>query len=144
MALVKIFAHNTPEYRQALALRDKVLRQPLGLKFTEAELKKDEHDTHMGLFEGDEVLACLTLTRCENNRMKVRQVATAEHAQGKGLGRQLSEAAEKYCLDNGYHTVFCHARKVAAPFYEKLGYHIVGAEFTEVGIPHFLMEKKLN
>lgn len=144
MTEVKIFSYNTPEYHRALALRDKVLRQPLGLKFTEAELKKDEHDTHMGLFEGEEVLACLTLTRCENNRMKVRQVATAEHAQGKGLGRQLSEAAEKYCLDNGYNTVFCHARKVAAPFYEKLGYSILGHEFTEVGIPHYVMEKKLK
>lgn len=144
MAEVKFFTYNTPEYALALALRDKVLRQPLGLKFTEAELKKDEQDTHMGIFENGEVQACLTLTRCENNRMKVRQVAVAENKQGQGIGRTLSEAAEQYCLENGYTTVFCNARKVASPFYQKLGYNIVGNEFTEVGIPHFVMEKKLN
>jgi predicted GNAT family N-acyltransferase len=36
-----------------------------------------------------------------------------------------------------------HARKDAIGFYEKQGYKISGDEFTEVTIPHFVMEKKL-
>jgi len=36
-----------------------------------------------------------------------------------------------------------HARKTALGFYEKLGYNVVGDEFTEVTIPHFVMEKNL-
>jgi predicted GNAT family N-acyltransferase len=36
-----------------------------------------------------------------------------------------------------------HARKTATGFYEKLGYKIVGKEFTELNIPHYNMEKPL-
>ncbi len=140
---IKTFAYNSPEYTQALTLRDWVLRKPLGLQFTPEELKKDEHDLHFGLFENGTILACLTLTTAENGRMKMRQVAVDDSQQGKGLGRQLSVAAEEYALQNGYHTMFCHARKVAEPFYTKMGYTIVGNEFTEVNIPHYLMEKRL-
>ena len=37
-----------------------------------------------------------------------------------------------------------HARQVAVPFYERLGYSIVGEPFEEVSIPHFKMEKGLR
>lgn len=141
---IRNFKHGTSDYEKALALRDRELRQPLGLCFTTEELKKDEQDWHFGLFDGDEVVACLTLTACDNKRMKMRQVATDSTKQGKGLGRILSQAAEKYAADNGFEIVFCNARKSALPFYEKLGYKIVSGEFTEVGIPHYTMEKQLT
>lgn len=37
-----------------------------------------------------------------------------------------------------------HAREYAADFYLKLGYEITGDRFTEVGIPHRFMEKRLT
>lgn len=141
---IKTFSYHSTEYQQALQLRDKILRKPLGLRFTEAELKKDEADTHFGLFEEGKIVACLTLTASENKRMKMRQVAVDDSVQTKGLGRELSLAAEKYALEKGYHIMFCNARKVASGFYLKLGYKIVGDEFTEVNIPHYLMEKELK
>lgn len=140
---IKLFNYQSSEYKQALQLRDRILRKPLGLQFTAAELKKDEHDIHLGLFEEEKIVACLTLTKTENARMKMRQVAVADTAQGKGLGSKLSMAAEEYAKENGYNTMFCHARKEASGFYLKLGYKIIGDEFTEVNIPHYVMEKKL-
>ncbi|MBK7147811.1 MAG: GNAT family N-acetyltransferase [Bacteroidetes bacterium] len=141
---IRIFKEGTADYDRALALRDRELRQPLGLRFTTEELKKDEHDWHFGLFDGDEIAACLTLTACDCSRMKMRQVATDSAKQGKGLGRILSHAAEKFAADKGFEVMFCNARKSAVPFYEKLGYKIVSGEFTEVGIPHYTMEKQLT
>ncbi|MCW5908615.1 MAG: GNAT family N-acetyltransferase [Chitinophagales bacterium] len=143
MAALKIFGYGTDEYRKALALRHKVLRQPLGLTFTEAELSKDKGDTHIGLFEEENIVACLTLCPSENGKMKMRQVAVDDEQQRKGYGRKLSIAAEEYALKNNCHTLFCHARKTAVPFYQKLGYQIVSDEFTEVTVPHYVMEKKL-
>jgi len=140
---IKIFNYNSAEYRLALNLRDKVLRKPLGLHFTAAELRKDENDMHFGLFEGDTILACLILTKADNKRMKMRQVAVDEFYQGKGLGKILSKAAEDYAREHGFAVMFCHARKSAVPFYQKLGYHTVGNEFMEVNIPHYIMEKDL-
>jgi|ERR1043165_274265 predicted GNAT family N-acyltransferase len=142
--VVKTFRYKSPEYDAALELRDKILRKPLGLVFTEDELKKDAHDIHMGLFDGDRVLACLTLTETPDGRMKMRQVAVDDAVQGTGLGSKLSTAAEQLAKERGFNTMFCHARKVAAPFYLKLGYQIVGDEFTEVNIPHYVMEKQLT
>jgi predicted GNAT family N-acyltransferase len=141
---IKTFEYNSPDYVKALKLRDRVLRKPLGLSFTEAELKKDEHDTHFGLFEGGTILACLILTETEDKQMKMRQVAVDDQYQGRGLGKELSLAAEKYAAGKGFTLMFCHARKTAAPFYQKLGYRIVGDEFTEVNIPHYVMEKELR
>jgi predicted GNAT family N-acyltransferase len=36
-----------------------------------------------------------------------------------------------------------HARKDAQGFYEKMGYKVSGGEFSEITIPHLVMEKKL-
>lgn len=144
MYTIKTFAYGSTEYQQALVLRYKVLRQPLGLKFTEAELMKDEHDIHMGLFDGNVILACLILTLQPEGKIKMRQVAVNESKQGQGLGKMLSLEVEKYAKQHGYTLIYCHARKVAAPFYKKMGYNIVGDEFTEVNIPHYLMEKSVK
>ncbi len=144
MYTIRTFSYGTADYNKALALRDKELRKPLGMKFTEAELKKDEQDVHMGLFEDENVLACLTLTDTGKGKLKVRQVATDSAQQGKGLGRQLAEAAEQYAREKGYTLLYCNARKTAAPFYEKLGFKIISDEFTEVGIPHYVMEKSIS
>ncbi len=141
---IKVFLHGSSEYKLALALRDKVLRKPLGIAFTAEELAKDINDVHIGMFEGEELIACLTLTEDGGERMKMRQVAVSDNHQRKGLGRQLSLAAEEYAVGKGREVLFCNARKTAVPFYHKLGYRITSAEFTEVTIPHYRMEKQLK
>lgn len=141
---IRIFSFSDPEYKKALELRFRVLRQPLGLQFTTAELKKDKADIHFGLFEGNKIVACLILSENEKGRMKMRQVAVEQNMQGKGYGKELSQAAEDYALQLGFNTMFCNARKSAVPFYERLGYNIVSDEFSEIGLPHYIMEKRLR
>lgn len=140
----RVFLHGSDEYKQALALRDLVLRQPLGLQFTEAELKKDVDDLHLGSFADGDIIACLTLVKADNGRVKMRQMAVKPKWQKKGKGKELLLEAEKLCRMNKDKAIYCHARKVSVPFYEKLGYKIVSNEFTEVNIPHFVMEKSLD
>ncbi len=139
-----MFSCGSADYDKALALRYEELRKPLGLQFTDKELAKDVNDMHFGLFESDKIVACLTLTEETDGKVKMRQVATAKDRQGTGLGRQLASEAEEYCKKKGFHTLYCHARKTAVPFYSKLGYTVVSEEFTEVNIPHFIMQKKLR
>lgn len=141
---LRIFACGSADYNKALALRYEELRKPLGLQFTEKELAKDLQDMHFGLFEAEHIVACLTLTKEPGGKVKMRQVATAKERQGTGLGRQLASEAEKYCRENGFETLYCHARKTAVPFYSKLGYIVISEEFTEVNIPHFIMQKNLR
>jgi N-acetylglutamate synthase-like GNAT family acetyltransferase len=139
----KEITHRSPEYEQTIALRNKVLRQPIGLKFTQAQLEAEASDFHLTLWKGPDLLGCLVLTPKENGRIQMRQVAIEPDWQGKGIGRRLVEYAEQFARDKGFTTMFCHARVIAVPFYEKMDYQKVGEPFVEATIVHFEMEKKL-
>jgi GNAT superfamily N-acetyltransferase len=142
MAL-KIIDHGSYEYRQMVKLRDDVLRKPLGLGFTPEELEEEKGNMLIGAFEEDDILACCMLVEENPTTVRLRQMAVLNDLQGKGIGRALMTFAENIARDRGYKTLRMHARKNATGFYEKMGYRVVGNEFTEVTIPHYLMEKKL-
>jgi len=124
-------------------LRMEILRKPLGLSFEPEELEKEKEDVLMGAFEDEKMLGCCLLTRMDAHTMRLRQMAVPNSMQGKGIGRALMIFAENIARDLGYRKLCMHARKTALGFYEKLGYSASGEEFTEVTIPHYIMEKAL-
>ncbi len=137
-------AHNSSEYRQAVALRDKLLRKPLGLRFTDEELVLESGDFHLGVFKGKRLLGCLVLSPDTKGSIRMRQVAIDESWQGRGLGRQLVLFAETFAREKSFSRIYCHARHYVIEFYRKLDYRETGEPFMEVGIPHVLMEKSLT
>jgi predicted GNAT family N-acyltransferase len=46
--------------------------------------------------------------------------------------------------EHGFTKLVMHARDTAIGFYSKCGYRVVGNEFYEVGLKHFVMEKELG
>lgn len=142
MALKQI-DHGSKEYQQMVNLRMEVLRKPLGLSFTKDELEKEKEDILIGAFEDDKMLACCMLTKHDEKNVRLRQMAVHNNLQGKGIGASMMNFAETLARDKGFKKLTMHARKTATGFYEKLGYKITGEEFTEVTIPHFMMEKRL-
>jgi GNAT superfamily N-acetyltransferase len=140
---IKIFRQSDPEYLLSLILRYKILRIPLGLTFSAADLARDTNDVHIGAFEGDTILGSLILTDSGDGAVQMRQVAVDDIYQGRGIGRAIALYSEAYSKGKGFKLIHCHARSVAAPFYKRLGYDIIGEEFVEVGIPHFHMQKAL-
>ena len=142
MAL-KIIDHGSKEYQQMVKLRDDILRKPLGLGFEVDELEEEKENMLIGAFEDDEMLGCCMLVEERPGVVRLRQMAVLNDLQGKGIGRALMNFAENIARDRGYKTLSMHARKNAIGFYEKMGYKIASSEFTEVTIPHFVMEKRL-
>ena len=142
MAL-KIIDHGSDEYRQMIKLRDDILRKPLGLGFSPQELEKEKDNMLIGAFEDDDMLGCCMLVEENPETVRLRQMAVLNDLQGKGIGRALMNFAENLGRDRGYKTMSMHARKNAVGFYEKMGYKVTSDEFTEITIPHFVMEKKL-
>jgi predicted GNAT family N-acyltransferase len=142
MAL-KMIDHGSKEYQQMVKMRMDILRKPLGLSFTKEELEKEKDEVLIGAFEDDKMLGCCMLIRQPDNTVRLRQMAVMNNLQGKGIGRALMNFAENIARDLGYKKLSMHARKTAAGFYEKLGYHKTGDEFFEVTIPHYIMEKEL-
>lgn len=134
----------TPEYDETVALRYKILREPLGLEFTEEQLAAEYADFHLAVYSDDWILrGCLVLTLKNDKVLKMRQVAVNIDSQGKGIGTLLVQASETLARANGFETMELNARDTAIPFYEKLNYQKVGEEFVEVNIPHFKMVKSL-
>jgi N-acetylglutamate synthase-like GNAT family acetyltransferase len=142
MAL-RMIDHGTKEYQQMVNLRNEILRKPLGLTFSVEDLEREKDDILMGAFEDDRLLGCCLLTRMDDGTVRLRQMAVPNGMQGKGVGRALMIFAENIARDLGYKKLCMHARKTATGFYEKLGYAVAGAEFMEVTIPHYIMEKAL-
>jgi len=142
MAL-KIIDHGTPEYRQMIKLRDDLLRKPLGLSFTKEELEKEKENMLIGAFDDDDILGCCMLVEQDPTTVRLRQMAVLNDLQGKGIGKALTIFAENIARDHGYKIMNMHARKNVVGFYEKMGYKVIGDEFIEITISHFVMEKEL-
>jgi GNAT superfamily N-acetyltransferase len=142
MAL-KIIDHGTAEYHQMVKLRDDILRKPLGLGFTPEELESEKDNMLIAAFEDERILGCCMLVEEQPGTVRLRQMAVLNDLQGKGIGRALMNFAENIARDRGYRILRMHARANSVGFYEKVGYKIYGDQFTEVTIPHYVMEKQL-
>jgi GNAT superfamily N-acetyltransferase len=140
---IKQIDHGTVQYAQMVELRSEVLRKPLGLDFTEEELDKDKDEILIAAFDEDEMLGCCVLCKTEKVDLRLRQMAVKDEIQGTGIGASIIGFAENLARDKGYHKIIMHARDSAIGFYEKLGYKVIGEPFTEVNLPHHLMEKEL-
>lgn len=132
-----------PVYPQVFELRDAVLRRPLGLSlYDENTSGEDTERIFIAEDDAGRIIGCVMLKALPGAAYKLRQMAVAVEAQGTGVGRMLIEAAERAVWTSGATRIEMHARATAVPFYEKLGYAATGDEFSEVGIPHFFMQKE--
>ena len=134
----------TPEYDESVQLRTEILRKPLGLTFTIEQLSAEYLDIHFAAFDDEGVLRGILLMLPKDAEVvKMRQVAVAADAQGRGIGRALVAACEAWAKINHFKTIELHARDHAISFYEKLNYECVGDWFSEVNILHKKMIKSL-
>lgn len=137
-------AFGTPEYDELIRLRYRVLKEPLGLDFSEEDLSKEFEDTHVALYDDAyQLLACLVLSPETGGQVRMRQVAVLPEKQNSGFGRELVGYSEAWSRRAGFKEMVLHAREQAVPFYEKLGYKKAGKKFTEVGLDHWQMKKSL-
>lgn len=141
---IQIIDFGSEPYLQMLQLRHQILRKPLGLELSKRDTVEDETDILIGCFEEERLMGCCMLKKIDVKTMRLRQMAVNSGLQGKGIGRALVGFAENIAIDFGYLRMILHARNSALGFYKKLGYDEVGAPFTEVSLPHRLMEKRLS
>lgn len=135
----------SPEFDEAVALRDRILRQPLNLTFSAEQIASEWDSMHLGLYDrSGRLLGCLIMKQLEDGVWKMRQVAIDEHCQGMGLGQILVRYAENKMIERGCKKIELHARDTAIPFYIRMNYKLTGEPFDEVGIPHRAMYKDID
>lgn len=136
------------EYKLALKLRDEVLRRPLGMNIADDDLSGDASALHIGAFiefgAGERLVGTVLLRIKDERTLQMKQVAVDESLRGIGVGQEMVKFAEALAVAKGYGEIVLNAREVAVPFYEKLDYLREGERFEEIGIPHYVMRKKLD
>jgi predicted GNAT family N-acyltransferase len=142
---LKEIIYGSEEHKATIALRNKILRDPIGLVFSEQDLKDEENAYHVGCFswKSGELMGCCFLTPHTDITIKLRQMAVDSSYQHMGIGGKVITFAEELAKEKGFEYVYLHARKEAVGFYQKYGYTLESDEFIEVGIPHFEMIKKI-
>ncbi len=132
-------------YPAELQLRRKVLRYPLGLDFSEADLMPDSEDMHLIALSKDQVIGCLLLKPDKlEPEVKMRQVAVDTVWQGRGIGQMMVRESESVLGRLQFERIVLHARDTAIPFYLRMNYELYSETFFEVGIPHRAMRKNLD
>lgn len=140
--IFKIIPFASAEYDEAVSLRQEILRKPLGLTFTQEELEKEKYHIHIAGFLEKELCVTAVLVP-EGNTCKMQRVATKASLQNRGFGSALLAFCEAFAKEQGYASIYCHARSTAVPFYLKNHYVLEGEPFDEDGIPHHKMRKTL-
>lgn len=131
---IKTITVDGTEYQKELELREEVLRKPFGLSLYNEDLSREGEHAHFAAYADGDYIGCLILTPLEGGAAKMRQVAVKPEYQRQGVGKALVSASEEYALEKGLCKIVLHARTVAVPFYEKLGYAAEGGEFLEIRI----------
>lgn len=132
-------------YEESLGLRDRELRRPLGMELSDEERAMDRGGwRHCGGIVEGRLVACASLWERGFGRAQIKQVVVEPGYRGQGLGCGIMAYVEEQARALGVERVYVHARHYVVSFYEGLGYSVVGEAFREVGLEHFLMEKRLG
>lgn len=137
------YAFGSDTYREAVLLREAVLRKPLGRQWVPGDFTEEEMSFHLGAFMGERLVGTLILRPIDACAVQMRQVAVAPQEQSHGVGTALVGFAEAFAAAHGYATIIAHARESALGFYLKLGYLVTSERYMEIGIPHFEVGKEL-
>lgn len=139
----KVIEFGSADYQKMVDLRFRILREPLGLTFSPEYLDKEKDDILCIGEENGLVIGCCILTPLDRSTIQLRQMAVDSSTQKSGVGAKVLQFAEQVANQRGFNKIVLHARKIAVGFYLKYNYNIIGDEFTEVGIPHYEMEKEI-
>jgi ribosomal protein S18 acetylase RimI-like enzyme len=130
------------------AIRKEILRENRDLPVSfEGDFHTDTF--HLGVFRNEKLEGIATCIKQENKvftgaQFQLRGMAVLPEVRGLGFGKNLISMAIKRLKAKGIHVLWCNARIIALPFYEKLGFEVVGEPFEIDTIgTHYLLVKAL-
>ncbi|GBQ92700.1 GNAT family N-acetyltransferase [Asaia krungthepensis] len=125
-----------------LPLRREVLWP--GLTEEECRVPQDPEATHLGAFDGDRLVGCLSLCPIGPGLVQLRKFAVVADLQGQGIGAQMMHEAIAICRKAGVGRLELDARSSALGFYRKFGMVPMGEIFFKGPIEHQRMALDLR
>jgi N-acetylglutamate synthase-like GNAT family acetyltransferase len=137
---------NKTEWEAYYKLRYDVLRAPWGQAKGSEQTADEAQHQHFAFFnDANQIIGVGRLDQTAPHVGQVRFMAVAANQQGKGIGNMIMNEIEAVCKAKGFLQIILHAREVALPFYQKLGYQLVEPSHLLFGeIQHYLMQKTLD
>jgi GNAT superfamily N-acetyltransferase len=137
-------------FRETFAVRHPVLREGKPLESCHFDGDDLTSTVHFGLFVDEKLIGVVSVFQNKNsifnkeNQFQIRGMAILPKYQKKGFGAKLVERCEEYILSKNGELIWFNARENALPFYQKLGYQIIGNPFviSDIGT-HYIMKKNL-
>ena len=131
------------EWKDYYALRYEVLRKPWNQVLGSERDNLEEISQHFAAFNEGKLWGVGRLDRVDEGTFQIRFMATHKDVRGMGVGRLLMVKMEQEAWDLGASKIVLHAREIALPFYEKLGYELIKPSHLLFGeIQHHFMQKK--
>lgn len=137
-----IHGDTDPRIQDAYYVRDLVFTQEQGFP---AEIDIDEYDKvawQCILYKDGAAIGTARLIP-QGNVGKIGRVAILKEFRGLGLGFVVMEAIIAEAQRLAYESLNLSAQVYAVPFYEKLGFEVLGDEYLEDGEPHINMSRAL-
>lgn len=133
-------------YKLSLKLRNRILREPLGLSLTTLDMNDEISQRHFGIFgDGNQLIGCVVVQNQPDPKCaKLRQMAIDLCYQRRGFGSFLLKETESWCHVQGIENLIVHARETAINFYSNMGFRVSSNIFIDVTIPHVKMTKAIG
>lgn len=138
MNSIVFFDHASPDFETVKAIRTAVFTNEQG---ADAEGEFDRYDRtslFALLYDGNESVGTARIAKTEAG-FKIGRIAILKKYRGKGYGAEIVKAVTKKAFEMGADKVLVDAQNYAVPFYEKLGFKVIGEEITDRGLPHIPM-----
>jgi predicted GNAT family N-acyltransferase len=138
---VRIVRHRE-QLTQAFDIRRRVFQDEQGVPADEEFDAEDERAIHVLADVGGAPVGTGRIV-FHATYAKIGRMAVLKEHRRSGVGRALMDALVGVAAEQRCGQLVLHAQVHAIPFYDALGFHIVGGEFEEAGIPHRRMERAL-
>lgn len=135
---IKFIGYNHPDFELVKGIRTAVFTKEQG---ADALGEFDEYDIKSQfalLYENGNAVGTARIAHTDKG-VKIGRIAILKSERGKGYGAVIVNAVTERAFQQGADRVFVDAQNYAVPFYEKLGFTVIGTEITDRGLPHIPM-----
>ena len=98
----------------------------------------DKSSTFALLYEDNSAVGTARISKTQKG-IKIGRIAILKSCRGRGYGALIVRAVTEKAFESGADTVYVDAQNYAVPFYEKLGFKVIGSEIIDRGLPHIPM-----